>query len=111
MKKIIFYSIIFLSFSYPLRAQSTGELLSKSIAQKMKDSLSLTATQRESIYQINMDLFRRKMAMRERYRSNDSLRPYLQKIENERDLLYKKVLPENQYELYRQKKNVLISGK
>lgn len=104
---ILLVSII----SFAAKAQNNqATLLADKIAQKMKDSLSLTAQQKSLLYQINMDLHQLKVAMRQQYSSPDSLQVKLQKIENRRDSLYRPVLTEEQFLLYRQKKYNLVNN-
>lgn len=111
MKKIIFYTIILLAYTVSLKAQDTGKTIAKTISLKMKDSLFLTDQQQGQIYQINVQIHHRKMDIWNKYRTSDSLRFYLQKTEKGRDLLYKRILSKNKYELYRLKKNNLVSVK
>lgn len=90
--------------------QSGAEQLATRIAKKMKDSLSLTASQQTQIYTINMQLHQQKQQVFTRYQASDSLRIHLQRIENSRDTLYSSVLSPDKYLLYRQKKRNLISN-
>ncbi len=58
MKILIICSLLFVAIS--VSAQSPAEQLAGKIAQKMKDSLSLTEPQKEQIYSINMQLHNQK---------------------------------------------------
>lgn len=92
-----------------LNAQSLpGEEVGRRIADRMKDSLALSAAQSDSVYQANMWLFQQKQVMRQLHAGSDSLGIYFQQVENKRDSLYQTVLSATQYELYRQKKIQLI---
>lgn len=111
MKKIILYTIVLVSYIQTAKAQNAGEIISGKIAENMKDTLSLTNEQQQRIYQINIELLNRKKELWKTRSPKDSLRFYLQKVENERDSLYEGVIPEDKYQFYKQKKNSLISGK
>lgn len=114
MKRIIViaihFSLVFLSID--LNAQSEAGIKasqSAHVADKMKDSLGLTAVQRDSVLNINVWLHEQKSVIWQRYTSKDSLRLHLQRIENSRDSLYQRILTAQQFELYRQKKVRLVS--
>lgn len=110
MKKIV--SFIFLLSAINIgHAQSAAAIqLSDKIAQKMKDSLVITESQKVQIYNINMLLLSQKLNLRKQYTSVDTLTAYTQKIENARDSLYHTVLSEDKYLLYKQKKKNLINN-
>jgi hypothetical protein len=93
-----------------VKAQSPAEKLATRIAQKMTDSLSLTATQKSQLYTINMQLHNQKMTARQQHLQPDSMRVYIQKIENTRDGLYHGVLGDYKYTLYLQKKSRLVNN-
>lgn len=88
-----------------------AEKVANTIAKKMADSLSLTDGQRQGIYNLNMQLHSQKMEVRNHYAAYDSLRIYMQRIENTRDSLYHTVLNETQYQLYLQKKTNIVNNK
>lgn len=108
MKKILITALFGL-FSSVTGAQSAAEQLADRIAQKMKDSLSLTDAQRQQIYTINMDITARKQAARAISNDRSHIGRQIQQIENSRDSLYKPVLGEEKFMLYKQKKTSLIS--
>lgn len=91
-------------------SQTTAESIAAKIAQKMKDSLSLSETQKSQLYSINMEITTQKAAMRQQYAGSDLLAVKIQQEENKRDSLYRPVLTEQQYLLYRQKKRYLINN-
>ncbi len=95
-----------------VKAQSnTPEAIATRIAQRMKDSLSLSEPQRTQLYTINMQIHQEKAIAWQEYRSDSTvLRQQLQLQENSRDSLYKGILNEQQYELYRQKKIRLVNN-
>jgi hypothetical protein len=91
-------------------AQSTpGEDVSSKIAQRMKDTLALSDSQKVRLYNINQDLHNKKMAVRAQG-STSFIGDELQAVENTRDSLYKGVLSPDQYLLYRKKKNRLVNN-
>lgn len=111
MKKIFLAAtIIFMSMVVRARQVSPAEQLAAHIAQKMKDSLTLTDLQKSQLYSINMQLHERKSLVYQQYTAPDSLRIYLQRVENTRDSLYKEALPLEKFELYLQRKKSLISA-
>lgn len=87
-----------------------GQLISARVAKRMMDTLYLNADQYRSIYQANINLLTQKSAARQRYTNRDSLTIQIQRIENRRDTLYSAVLKPEQYQVYKQKKMVLISA-
>lgn len=84
--------------------------VSEKIAQKMKDTLALSNEQKALIYEINMQIHIAKGSIRQEYGLNDSLRIYLQRVENTRDSLYRTVLSNEKYLLYKEKKVTLVSA-
>lgn len=93
-----------------LIAQTPGSQLSNKISQKMKDTLSLTEQQRLTIYNLNMQIFNAKQTVRQAHAGSDSIGYFIQRIENKRDSLYKTVLTEDKFLLYRQKKRNLLNN-
>lgn len=83
---------------------SVAENLAKKIADKMKDTLALTEQQRNSIFEINMQIHNRKMEKRKQYANDPLMGNQLQRVENTRDSLYRNVLPEDKFILYKKKK-------
>ena len=109
--KIIIILIVFGFFYSPVFAQTDpAKHLAQKSAQKMKDTLGLTAQDKNLIKNINISLAEQKRVVWERYLASDSLTFFLQRIENKRDTLYSAVLPANKYLLYKQKKRNLINN-
>ena len=95
-----------------INAQSdpATELAAK-IADRMKDSLSLRYSQRDSLYTINIQLHTQKMTARQQHTNPEALRQAIQELENKRDGLYRAVLNnEEKYQAYLLKKQYLISN-
>lgn len=109
MKKI-FLVFVFLVTIMGLKAQDAATVLAGRIAQKMKDSLSLSDAQKTKLYDINILLHRQKTNMRQLYAGSDSMGYYIQKTENKRDSLYRSVLSDDKYRLYKEKKATLVSS-
>ena len=107
-KSIFFNFILFVSIN--CKAQSTAQNFAGKVAEKMKDSLSLTETEQEQIYNINMQLHDQKTLVRTQYEGNVSLGIKIQRIENTRDSLYRTILKEDKFILYQQKKTALINN-
>jgi hypothetical protein len=112
MKKLTILSLILIVYNNTTQAQQApSEQLSFRLSQRLKDSLSLTEAQRQSIYQINLELHNQKSIVWQQYDGSDSLiRANLQLIENKRDSLYKPLLSDEQYIKYKQKKRSLVSS-
>jgi hypothetical protein len=110
MKKIVIV-VLFLVITRSAGAQSvSAETLAVKIADKMRDTLGLTQDTRDSLYQVNKLLQTQKFDIRQRYSNPDSVQIHTQRVESTRDSLYYPLLSRQQYELYRQKKAVLISA-
>lgn len=110
MKEILITMILILGVQ-GLRAQTNpATTLANTIAQKMKDTLSLSGSQKTQIYTLNMQMHDQKMSMRQQYAGNSLLREKIQAVENTRDSLYMTILNEQQFILYKQKKRFLISN-
>jgi hypothetical protein len=110
MKKS-FIAMFFVMTAGFVHAQNTAaEQLAENIARKMKDSLSLTEQEKNHVYGINLLLSNQKTAVRQQYSAPDSLRYHLQRVENSRDSLYREILNEEKFLLYRQKKRNLINN-
>lgn len=112
MKKILLPAGLIFFISCCVEAQQNyGENYAIKVAHRMKDSLSLSEEQRVQLYNINMRINNQKADVWQKYGSSDSLiAVHLQPIENSRDSLYRPVLGEKKYILYRTKKRNLISN-
>lgn len=102
--------VFLISMGANAQGGTPAQQLAAHIADRMKDSLSLTAAQRGQIFSINMRMHNDKMAKRGLYGNRDSVGRHLQLIENSRDSLYHKVLSEAQYGLYLKKKGRLLGN-
>jgi hypothetical protein len=113
MKKICLLLLVSAFFGKEhVSAQSSIQTaLAERIAGRLKDSLSLSGAQKDSIYAINMLIANQKNALRSTYQSDpDALQFHTQRVEHTRDSLYRPVLGEEKYLLYRQKKNNLVNN-
>ena len=111
LRKIYSLVVVFLLIYCSGKAQQTPvEIISKKIADKMRDSLQLTVTQHDTLYAINVRLHNEQIAARQQYQSLDSVRRKIQRIENTRDSLYFPVLGSDKYSLYRSKKINLVNN-
>ena len=113
MRLPIIFALIFIT-GYSAVAQDNpnplAENLAKKIADKMKDSLALTEQQRNSIFDINMQIHNQKMEKRKQYANDPLLGNQLQKVENTRDSLYRAVLPEDKFILYKKKRTNIVNN-
>ena len=87
-----------------------SEIVANKIAQKMKDSLSLTEEQRIALVTINMQINQSKAAVWQQYSTDSLIQVNLQLIENTRDSLYLPVLTTQQHQLYLFKKRTLLKN-
>lgn len=112
MKKIIMLVILITAFSLYSNAQLTyAQEYSIKVAERMKDSLSLSGDQKVQIYNINIQISNQKAGVWRQYAGTDSLITVnLQRIENTRDSLYLPVLGEEKYSLYLNKKKRLLNN-
>lgn len=110
MKRLIITIFVIAISITRIFAQTNAEQLADKIAQRMKDSLNLTALQKDKIFSINIELQNRKMQVWKEQKSQDSLKRYLQQVENTRDSLYKTILSPDQMAMYRQKKRNLVNN-
>lgn len=112
MRKALAISILFFSalVAKTQTATENGERLAHKIANRMKDSLDLTPQQRNAIFQINRDIHSEKQAAIQQYGNTAETGRALQRIENKRDSLYRTVLTEEKYLLYRSKKANLVNA-
>lgn len=109
MKYILSLSILAV-ITVTCKAQSVSDQLADKLAKKMRDSLSLTNRQYEELQVINKQLSEDKSQLWLKYNTQDSLRVYLQKIENKRDSLYSIPLTPQQYSIYKQRKRTLLNN-
>jgi hypothetical protein len=93
-------------------AQNSAPLsLAERIANRMQDSLILTTAQKERLYEVNLLIHIKKLQIRQRFVQRDSIRIYLQRVENTRDGLYERIINnEEKYKMYKVKKTHLISA-
>ncbi|HEX2847225.1 MAG TPA: hypothetical protein VHN59_11800 [Chitinophagaceae bacterium] len=112
MKKICLSLLVlsFWGFEHVSAQSSIQTALAERIAGRLKDSLSLTIVQKDSIYAINMLIANQKNALRSVYQDLDELQFHTQRVEHTRDSLYRPILGEEKYLLYRQKKNNLVNN-
>ena len=83
----------------------------ENISNRMKDSLILSEIQFNAIYQATYFIGKQKESIWLQYASSDSLRIYLQRIENKRDSLYMQSLNDiGKYQQYLEKKNSFEQG-
>ncbi|MBS1578290.1 MAG: hypothetical protein JST29_01465 [Bacteroidetes bacterium] len=111
MKNLIITILAMCLINIVVNAQTTpAEQLANKIAQRMKDTLSLSDAQKTQLYNINMQLHQQKMNVRQQYQGSDYLTYNIQRVENTRDSLYRTVLADDKYLLYKQKKRTLVSN-
>lgn len=110
MKNILVIMICMMgSVSAKAQTNPAAELANKT-AQKMSDTLGLSAAQQSGVYNLNMQLHNQKMLMRQQFAGDSILREKIQAVENRRDSLYMTVLTAQQFNVYRQKKRALLSN-
>ena len=90
--------------------EKNADMLAQYMSQKMKDSLGLTQKQADEVYKVNMKINDQKNKARQKIQDQVLLTKAIQKIENERDNMYMKILPASSVQLYKTKKNKIVSG-
>jgi hypothetical protein len=114
MKK---YFLVFLTlFSLGVKAQSNDRIVeynvkngAERIANKMKGTLLLTEDQIAKIITLNEHIHRMKLNVQKQFAGKDSLmQKQMQIEENNRDVVYKSVLTEQQYLEYLKNKKDLL---
>lgn len=111
MKKIFMVTLLLTTINAAVCAQvGIGQGIAIKMARRMKDSLGLSTTEQQQLYIINLQLYNKKNELWSKYSNEDSLFIHTQKIEDTRDSLYKAVLINDKYLLYKQKKRLLISN-
>lgn len=90
--------------------EKNADMLAQYMSQKMKDSLGLTQKQADEVYKVNMKINDQKNKARKKIQDRALLTKVIQKIENERDDMYMKILPATSVQLYKAKKNKIVSG-
>lgn len=110
MKKSLILFVLICCISIAKAQTDPGAEIAARIADRMKDSLQLSNIQRDSVYTINLQLHTQKMTARQQHTEPEALRQAIQQVENIRDSLYRPVLGEEKYLLYKQKKINLISN-
>jgi hypothetical protein len=112
MYKILMILFLLTTFFKASFSQSNGQdpatRLANRIADKMRDSLSLSQKQRNDIFVITTQLQDRKKAAMTSGQDRNNIGLALQQIENTRDSLYATVLSAAQIQIYNQKKRNLI---
>lgn len=109
MKQLIIFVILFISIITNSHAQMTPEAQAAELAQKMKDTLSLTEQQKSQIQTATTTIQGTKSGLRQLYVGR-ALDYYLMMAEEDRDAVYKNILPEDKYSLYKQKRSTLLSS-
>lgn len=108
MKKIIYPFALMICLQTVQAQNHPGEVVAARVADKLRDSLSLSKVQRDSVYGVHMFLHRQKQLVFESF-ADGAVEGKLQQIENTRDSLYRPILSSQQYLQYKQKKRTLIS--
>lgn len=105
----IYVLVILIFFSLQLSAQvSRAEQAAGRIAQRLTDSLVLSASQKNMIYSVTLNLNNQKVQINQQYQQLDSAKARLAIVENQRDALYQPILTPAQYQLYLTKKLQII---
>ena len=82
---------------------------SRQVTDRMSDSLGLSQTQRTGILNINTGLEQQKSLLFKTDTSRANISRELQRIEKQRDVLYRSVLTEKQFQQYEKSKTNLIN--
>lgn len=112
MRYIILFSI-FLSVSWKINAQQLPlhQELAAKLALRMKDSLQLTPTVQQQLYETNIQLHYQKMSMWQQFKNSpDTLARMIQRVEDSRDSLYKRIIGEEKFGTYIIRKKTIINN-
>ena len=109
MKKLFICMVLFIALKATGYAQTTPESQAAEIAQKMKDTLTLSEQQKSQIQTATTAIQNTKLGLRQLY-TGRALEYYLSMEEKNRDSLYKNILPENKYTLYLEKKSTMLTN-
>jgi len=103
--------LILLLFIVPLSsmAQTNQEKSSKYLAERLRDSLSLTEKEYQELFKINLILEEQKKNARSMNEDILIKTKKVQKIENSRDSLYAIILNPKQLEAYKHRKSSLLN--
>jgi hypothetical protein len=112
IKKVLFV-ILFITCSCVTYSQSSSHKKSLDrITYTDSDSLLpkhlLTHEQILQIYSINIELGNQERELQSKYGNSDSIMVHMQSLEVKKDSYYRKVLPQDKYQLYKQKKLKLV---
>lgn len=111
MKKLVALTILMVGFNSAIQAQSSPIVAyATKVADRLKDSLQLTADQRGKVYKLSIQLSIEKMQARQQSSNRDSVGRKLQRIESTRDSLYSTVLSREQFEKYKLRKGSLLNN-
>jgi hypothetical protein len=105
----IVLTLLFLTAPFVLAAQSNQEKSSLFLADKLRDSLLLSAKQHQELYTVNLIIEEEKKNIRSLYDDPYQLRKKVQNIENKRDSLYQEVFNAEQFILYKNRKSTLLN--
>ncbi len=110
MKRVLFF-VMFFHFCLIFYGQSSPSIdLANKIADKMNDSLTLSQSQRAQVFAVSIQLHNEKTTVRYQFTDRIVVGKELQRIENARDSLFKSILSDQQYILYKQKKRSLVNN-
>ncbi len=110
MKKLIGTVVVLIALMNNVNAQSsTPETQASQIAQKMKDSLSLSNLQKSQVEAATVIVQNIKVNLRQLYNGR-ALDNYLFMAEDHRDSVYRNLLPADKYLLFKQKKATLLGN-
>lgn len=111
MKKLLIISLLVISscvVSGQAKAVKDGDILTR------KDTLTprhyLTHSQTLEFYSSKIKLGQQERELQQKYGSTDSLGMQMKMLEGKKEELYKSLLPNDKYQLYKQKKLLLLSS-
>jgi hypothetical protein len=107
MKKILL-AVLVMVLGQAIKAQMPAQLVAERIATRMKDSLTLSTSQRAQLYSISLNIENQVKNVFRLYNGTDSLPVKLKLIEYTRDSLYRPILTDEQFNLYKMKKMSLV---
>lgn len=104
MKKALLPFLVALVCSVEANGQNSAAQAALHLTQRLTDSLGLSAQQKNTVYDINLNLNSQKQSAKQQYQNRDVLKTRLQEIESRRDSLYLPVLSPSQMQRYAARK-------
>lgn len=108
MNKLIISVSVLLATTFQAKSQDIDSVVAKTFANKLRDSLALTQSQTDSIYQISKALRIEKRDVWAQYKNSKDLNQRMLQEDEKRDSLFRNVLGDEKFTLYFQKRRQFL---